>query len=209
MNKKKFFNLYIIDIMCVLMLFTMLVSCENYEDSNTTSKIMQGATNSSVFSQVEETSESLQTTDQPSSRIPQLIVNTVSSCIPGDKDVVVTIEIRNNPCLLGLDFDVCYNDTAMSLTHAESLVQAEGGHFTEPAYYRNPTTFLWDFQDSTWKDDGIILTLYFDIAESVAVGKYPVEIRCSYGNAFDQNGSPVQIAIQNAVVEIENKNVEY
>jgi hypothetical protein len=74
--------------------------------------------------------------------------------------------------------------------------------YTPPAYYRNPTTFLWDFQDINWVDDGVFLKLYFDIQEDAHVGDYQLKLMYSYGNIFDGNCEPIDVSVKHGKLSI-------
>lgn len=132
---------------------------------------------------------------------PTIIV-TGSTVKPGDKNIEVTIEIKNNPGILGIDFELYYDDTTLELVGAKSTLDLEGCNYTKPSYYRNPTAFLWDFQDSNWVDDGIILKCYFDVLETASVGEYEIKIMYSHGNIFNEDGNPIYLEIKNSYITI-------
>lgn len=121
----------------------------------------------------------------------------------GNKNVEVIIEIKNNPGILGIDFDLYYDDSVMTLVNANSELNLEGCSYTPPSYYRNPTTFLWDFQDANWIEDGVVLKLYFDISETASIGEHEIKIMYSYGNIFDANGTPIDVKIINSYISVE------
>ena len=120
----------------------------------------------------------------------------------GDKNVAVTVSVTGNPGILGMDFDVYYDDSVAVLTDARSELDVPGHSYTAPAYFRNPTTFLWDFEDGNWNADETILTLFFDIAENAEPGAYEVKLMYSYGNIFDNNGDPINVDVTNAVITV-------
>ena len=132
---------------------------------------------------------------------PTLIVGSTRAKA-GDKGVEVMVQLVRNPGVLGIDFDIYYDESVMTLVDAQSELQLEGCEYTAPAYYRNPTTFLWDFQDANWVADGVFLTLYFDIAEDAPVGNYEVKLLYSYGNIFDAEFQPIDVAIRNSNISI-------
>lgn len=132
---------------------------------------------------------------------PTLIVGSTRAKA-GDKGVEVMVQLVRNPGVLGMDFDIYYDESVMTLVDARSELQLEGCEYTAPAYYRNPTTFLWDFQDANWVADGVFLTLYFDIAEDAPVGNYEVKLLYSYGNIFDAEFQPIDVAIRNSNISI-------
>ena len=120
----------------------------------------------------------------------------------GDKNVEVIIKVANNPGILGIDYDLYYDDTVMSLVNAKSELDVEGCVYTPPAYFRNPTSFLWDFQDPNWTEDGTFLKLYFDIFDTAPVGEYEIKIMYSYGNIFDADLNPIDVAVKNGKISV-------
>jgi len=120
----------------------------------------------------------------------------------GDQKVEVIINVVNNPGILGMDFDLYYDDSVMTLVDAQSVLALEGCEYTTPAYYKNPTTFLWDFQDVNWVEDGAVLKLYFDIADDAPAGKYEIKIMYSYGNIMDADLQPVDFGVKNGNISI-------
>jgi hypothetical protein len=120
----------------------------------------------------------------------------------GDKQVEVIVEVVNNPGILGMDFDLYYDDTVLTLTDAQSLLEIEGCEYTPAAYYKNPTTFLWDFQDPNWTQDGAVLKLCFDIAENAPAGKYEIKIMYSYGNILGAELQAVDLGVKNGNITI-------
>ena len=121
----------------------------------------------------------------------------------GDKAVTVTVDISGNTGILGMDFDVYYDADVMTLVDAKSAIDDPGCVFTPPAYYRNPTSFLWDFQDAGWGSDGTILTLTFDISETAPAGEYEVKLMYSYGNIFDADANPIDVKVMDATITVE------
>lgn len=134
---------------------------------------------------------------------PAVFTVTGKTAKAGDKQVEVTVSITDNPGIFGMDFDLCYDDTALVLTDAQSSSDIPDYCYTRPSYYRNPTTFLWDFQDMDWAADGVILTLHFDVLETAAPGSYEVTLMHSYGNIFDSNGEPIEVKVTNGYVTVE------
>ena len=120
----------------------------------------------------------------------------------GDQKVEVIINVVNNPGILGMDYDLYYDDSVMNLVDAQSVLELEGCEYTAPAYYKNPTTFLWDFQDANWVDDGAVLKLYFDIADDAPAGKYEIKIMYSYGNIFAADFEPIDFGVKDGYISI-------
>lgn len=132
---------------------------------------------------------------------PALVVEGVKANA-GDQRVEVLIDVVNNPGILGMDYDLYYDEAVMTLVDAQSQLAPEDYEFTAPAYYKNPTTFLWDAQDAKWFEDGTVLKLYFDISADAPAGKYEIKIMYSYGNIVDADGEPIELGVKNGYISI-------
>ena len=144
-----------------------------------------------------------QTAAQPSApdTRPALVVERTRAKT-GERRVEVIVEVKNNPGILGIVFDLFYDDSVMTLVEAQSELDLDGCVYTSPAYFRNPTTFLWDFQDANWTEDGTFLKLYFDLSETAPAGEYPIKIMYSYGNIFDANFDSIDVGVENGYIFI-------
>lgn len=143
-------------------------------------------------------------TTVPEPTVPPTMLTVKGTTVrAGDKAVTVTVDISGNTGILGMDFDVYYDDAVMTLVDAKSAIDDPGSFFTPPAYYRNPTSFLWDFQDAGWGSDGTILTLTFDISETAPAGEYEVKLMYSYGNIFDADANPIDVKATSAMITVE------
>lgn len=140
----------------------------------------------------------------PETTVPPTVLSVTGTTVKaGDKGVQVTVDISGNPGILGMDFDVYYDEAAMTLVDAQSAIEDPGCVYTAPSRYRNPTSFLWDFQDAGWNTDGTILTLTFDILESAPAGEHEVKIMYSYGNIFNADAEPIDVKVSNAMITVE------
>ena len=200
-------------IISLILLVTILamVACGNNNkvDDTIPTEEISGEQQQETTDGSEEKKPDESKTDLPSENIPDsepvepiLIVKGTTAKI-GAKAIEVLIEIKNNPGILGIDFDFYYDESALKLVNSKSTLDVDGCNYTPPAYYRNPTTFLWDFQDANWNDDRVILQLYFDILNTAAVGEYEIKIMYSYGNIFDADGIPIDIKVENARIRVE------
>lgn len=185
-------------IICVLLLAIALTmgACRNNKSDNEGS-LNKGNNSSNPVESVPNDDVSDSDITEPTLMIRKAKANA------GNKNVEVIIEIKNNPGILGIDFDLYYDDSAMTLVNANSELNLEGCSYTPPSYYRNPTTFLWDFQDANWIEDGVVLKLYFDISETASIGEHEIKIMYSYGNIFDANGTPIDVKVINSYISVE------
>lgn len=195
MNLNKFKS--IILILAILLLFS---SCGKKAEMDTDTNF----TSTAFDLQTEETQSPVETGQSAVDENNVILEVSGANCKAGTKNLDITVSVKNNPCILGLDFEVYYDDSVMTLIKSESLINSDGANFTTPAYYRNPTVFVWDFQDATWKNDEIILKLTFDVSNVAEKGDYVVGIKYSYGNIFDENGEPLSVSVKTGTIHISN-----
>jgi hypothetical protein len=125
---------------------------------------------------------------------PAFIIENVETHA-GASEVEVTVKIENNPGILGAVFSVGYDASALKLDYGANNVTAEGVTFTKPAHYKNPTTFVWDAQDVTWTEDGVILTLFFSVAPTAENGSYNITLTYDPQDIFDGNGDSIDFVV--------------
>ena len=111
------------------------------------------------------------------------------TAIPGET-VKAEINIKNNPGLASLKFDVVYDDV-LTLTDI-SFNKAFGSYVTTPEPYSNPQpiTMISPLKDVT--TDGLFATLTFSVSEDAEDG-YKANIRIDYNDDDIYNGSYVNL----------------
>lgn len=212
-------------ILGMLIIAVLLTSCgkntNGDSEASDSKNIQSGETNietptSSATSGAEDVgsgehteSNSTETTESNSTEEPYLDNNVyiiVESSIakPGDKNVEINVLFKNNPGIFGMDFDVYYDDSVLTLVDAVSFVNTDSCVFTQPKKYHTPSTFLWDFQDEVWDKDGMFLKLVFNISETAQSGDYTIEIKYSMGNIFDKDFNPIIINANDGMLKIIN-----
>lgn len=215
LKKCRTISLALIFVMFIISI-VMITSCGNNikNDSENKQETTLELSTSSTTSETEgvdtvETTESYfaETTEANSTEEP-IVDNNVyiivesSSAKTGGKNVEINILFKNNPKIFGMDFDLYYDDSVMTLIDAISFIDTDGCVFTRPKKYRSPSTFLWDFQDEVWDKDGMFLKLIFNISETAQSGDYAIEIKYSMGNVFDKDFNPIIIYTENGVLNI-------
>ena len=75
---------------------------------------------------------------------------------------------------------------------------------TKPGRFESPCRFVWDGVELTNKDiqDGEILVLTFDVADTAPAGTYPIVVFSSQGEIVDNMLSPVDVRFQNGNIMI-------
>ncbi len=101
--------------------------------------------------------------------------------------VDVNLYIVNNPGVAGAKFTVSYSPK-LTLTGASSGATFESLDYTPPGVFESPCNFNWDSESAVATEDGVVLTLKFDVsADAVAGENLNVDISYRYGDIYDGN----------------------
>lgn len=134
---------------------------------------------------------------------PTFIVKDVTTSLGSTVNVI--IDVKNNPGILGMTLKLSYDNSVMTLTNAASgSAVSDVLAFTKPGKFTSPCNFTWDGLeiDSSQIKDGDILMLTFDINNSVAAGKYPINISYEEDCIIGADLTPVDFAIVNGSVTV-------
>lgn len=114
-----------------------------------------------------------------------ITVDTVSAA--AGATVNVNVSLANNPGIAGATFTIDYHED-LTLTNATSGSAFAALDFTSPGTFSNPCNFTWDSENAEATDDGVFLTLTFDVAEDAAENaKLNVDISYRYGDVFNDD----------------------
>lgn len=98
--------------------------------------------------------------------------------------VDVNVKISNNPGIAGATFTLAYHKD-LTLIKATSGSAFSGLDFTQPGTFTNPCNFTWDSENVEAKNDGVLLTLTFQIADTAKKNsKLNVDVSYRYGDIF-------------------------
>ena len=146
---------------------------------------------------------SSQSSDTPESTEPIFeVVSTVKS--ESSSTVDVNILVKNNPGIAGATLNVSYSDKL-------TLISASNGNafskltLTVPGQYSNPSRFLWDSIDGEATENGVILSLTFEVA-SDATGDLNIEISCNDGDVYNEKLDTVIMIIKSGVVLVSERD---
>ena len=92
------------------------------------------------------------------------------------KDITVPVSISNNTGLAGLTLSIGYDSSVLTLTGATKGDALANLDLTNPDdMSANPAVFLWDGLDAD-NSNGNIVMLKFKVADSAAIGVYPISV---------------------------------
>lgn len=131
---------------------------------------------------------------------PTFIVDNASAS--AGETVTVTIRVKNNPGVAGAILKVSY-DSKLTLTGSASGEAFSYLQFTRPGQYSNPCNFSWDSESGMATDDGVILTLTFEVSDSAVSGD-SLNISLSYrnGDIYDEDLNDVYFDVINGNITV-------
>ncbi len=118
----------------------------------------------------------------------------------GDKNVPVTVFIKNNPGIASVGLTVSY-DEALTLKNIVYNDQIGGTYMLPPAM-NNPAKLVWisPFADVT--EDCVLATLYFDVDENAAPGHHQIAAVYDEDDVFDSEMDNVSFAVVNGAINV-------
>ena len=116
--------------------------------------------------------------------------------------IPLEISIDNNLGVLGLTLEVSY-PTELTLTDAKAGSAFSGLSLTRPGKYQSPCRFVWDGLADAPDEDGVILTLLFDVSNQAQPGtSLDVSLHIQNGDAIDVDLDPISITTVNGAVKV-------
>lgn len=119
-------------------------------------------------------------------------------------DVAVTLNIMNNPGIVGMTLKLGYDDSILTLTSIEKGDALSEMTFTKPRTMKNGCTLQWDAEVVMPEDatNGVMLTLYFDVSDTATAGTQNITLSYDNGAIIDNDLASVNMSIINGVVTI-------
>ncbi len=114
-----------------------------------------------------------------------ITVETISAAAGATVDV--DISITNNPGIAGATFTIKYHEdlTLLSATNGSAFAELD---YTQPGTFSNPCNFTWDSENAEATENGVFLTLTFQVAEDATENaKLNVDLSYRYGDIFNNN----------------------
>jgi hypothetical protein len=120
------------------------------------------------------------------------------------KTVRVTIDIQNNPGIIGAVLTLNYN-SALTLVNVEAGSAWNSLNFTRPSSFAGPCNFVWDGVESADFSDGTIIVLTFEVPEGADEGDvYEITASYTYGNIINADLEKVNVEIEGGSVTVDN-----
>ena len=140
----------------------------------------------------------------PENNFPTIVVQNVTAH-PGD-DVTVSVDVKNNPGILGMILTANYDESCCSLNEAVNGDIFNGIlELTTSKELKSGARFVWDgidIKDSDIKD-GNVLLLKFHISDNTKPGTYPVTLSYVKNDIVDKNLNVVNLQISNGFITVE------
>ena len=141
-------------------------------------------------------------TDSEGTSNATISVESVSAA-PGST-VQVAVSIKDNPGILGARLTFTFDD-GLTLVGAENGEAFSMLTMTKPGVFTSPCQFVWDGQELSDEDikDGVILTLTFEVADTVAAyEKKAITMSYTGDEFFDGDLNAVTVDLENGFVSV-------
>lgn len=121
---------------------------------------------------------------------------------PGEKDVAVTVSLKNNPGIASLLLDILYDTENLKLTSFEYNKELIKGSSTVPFNEKaSPPCLSMVNGAENVTGDGVLATLYFEVSDS-AEGGYPIVVSYDKNNVYNIDEENVMFEAVNGIIEI-------
>lgn len=138
---------------------------------------------------------------------PALLIDSVKAK-PGDKDVKVKIEIKNNPGIASITAEIKYDTAALSLSGVEYDNETVQNASTVPFNKAASTARLSVVKNSgNIEGDCTLATLSFDIMDT-AGGEYEITLSYSSDDIYDDKENNVDFKVIAGAISVESKTTE-
>lgn len=129
---------------------------------------------------------------------PSFVLDTVEAH-RGDKNVAVTVSLKNNPGIASVGLLVSY-DSAITLRDID-YNEAMGGQTMLPPIANNPFKVIWISLNEV-KEDCALATLYFDVSEDAAPGHYQIAAVYDENDVYDMDMNNVAFKVINGAIYV-------
>ena len=132
---------------------------------------------------------------------PQFVVGKAQAK-PGERDVEVTVSLKNNTGIASLLLDILYDTDNLKLTGFEYNKELTNGSSTVPFNEKaSPPCLSMVNGTANITGDGVLATLYFEVSDS-AEGGYPVVVSYDKNNVYNIDEENVMFETVNGLIEI-------
>lgn len=117
------------------------------------------------------------------SEIPCIQISETKANV-GEKNIKVTVAVKNNPGISSLVLSLSFDDSVLNLT---SVVYNDetGGKTVVPQENESPVTLYWVNALSETKGDWTFATLYFDVSETAEMKDYEITVNYDPNNIYN------------------------
>ena len=123
---------------------------------------------------------------------------------PGET-VTVTVNVQNNPGILGMLLSVEYDESVLTLTDTASGSALSVLTYVAPSRLVSGCNFLWYGSTTGAVTDGAVLTLTFEVSNSAEASTYPILLTCGDEDTYDANYQPIATVIANGSVTVDGQ----
>lgn len=121
----------------------------------------------------------------------------------GSAEVAVKVSIRCNPSIIGLQMNVVYDESVLTLIGATNGTALSSLEFTKAGSMQSGAGFMWDGVNVNTNEvkDGEFLTLTFSVNEFAPIGKHSIVI--ANLKAYDVNGNEIELEVEHGSITVQ------
>ncbi len=132
---------------------------------------------------------------------PQIYIDNVTA--RAGERISVPIRLKNNPGITGMRVFVDYDDSVLTLVDKEDggLLSSMSSSFS-PSFATKPYQMQWSSGTKDVAEDGVVITLIFDVAEDAELNDYTISISYDEDEIFNTKFENVDFAVKEGVVSV-------
>lgn len=131
---------------------------------------------------------------------PTFVVDNVTAS--AGETVEVTVNVAENPGILGMVISVEYDESVLTLTSSANGDALSALTFQKPSKYESGSNYVWYGSETGEVTDGSVLKLTFTVAEN-AYGTYPITVMYEDGSIYDAGYNSISLEVVNGSITVE------
>lgn len=132
---------------------------------------------------------------------PHFVISEVQASV-GEQQVTVTVDLKNNPGIIGMTLKLEYDDTALTLVGHSKGSALSALTLVKPSNYTSGCNFVWYGSETGNIVDGTVLTLTFNVSADAARGIHSIRLICAKDEIFDGEYNPINPAVINGFIQV-------
>lgn len=132
---------------------------------------------------------------------PTIVISSVKA-VKGERNVKVTVGLKNNPGVTSMLMDIRFDNSVIEL---EKMVYntALGGETVPNVTNESPLTAYWANNLEDVEGDFTFVTLYFNLSSGISSGDYSISVSYDEDDIFNAEEKNIDFAVINGKITVE------